>query len=1355
MSIRDGLRGLMIGIRRGPMIPVSDITSGRVKVINDKSSIKVVGANVPTQAQSKGASVQVIPGLGELHVIDTTQPPTAAEVPGSWSRRWMGPGQPFTPIEDSRAKDKESEPRSFQYLPNANAMFTPRIPYGIMGFADLRTYAETVPEVSMCLRLLTEELKSFVPTITDMADTKVDEPATSWMTTAPDRYTPWPVWLSRFLYDVLVYDAGSIYLIRDDHKRIMGARVIDGSTIFVLVDERGEQPAPPAPAFTQVIWGIPKLFLNTYQLWYHPRHPRVDAPYGRTPVEDSLPAVKLLQSLWDFECDKYTVGNVPAALVTCPPEWHDVDKILEYEDTYNARMVGANGERVKLRFMPAGMTVLNTPEITFNDDSYNAAANSVRLAFGIPQSEVGETPTGGLGGSGYAEAMQSSFYRMGLKPLIIYIEGLFNDILTMNGVRDRKFKLAFPVDSLDPEKEEDKNLARFTNGLTMRDEARAASKLPPLGGDEGKFLVTPGQGAQDEDGNGASPFGLPSKVKTPQTGAIKVRPALPEKVTVTKADFVESEHPRSENGEFGDKGGGAKKEGEKPTTPKAARPIREIGADIDAAVKAKKTAPPEIYGKLKQAMRPSRFNPENVLPYHGLYETELEDGTTVRVQLLHYTSYDRIGNGPIGIGTTKHEIEGTVSATDADGNHYNFTGFFHKRTKDDTEAAQAEKELFSRADKIFGIKDPEVTLSAADRSGDLQKATGVSPSDDCYFGAPVSQASTTEMPRQGADDSYIVMVKPANEEGRPAVWKPESGEDKALAASVGGKLYARDAATYLVDRELAENENRYLTPVTFVDELNGEPGSVQMYVPGPEELKSREDVSTYNPSWIEQAAALDYVTGQLDRDGRNWLTHPEDAHRPILIDSDVSFPHDQRPPRSSFVTAMQGEHISPEIKQGLALLAGNHALWMDIESLIDDQQAVEFARLRAQDLFNLNIWPVVEAPKSDATLPSEVVVKAQFEEDKHPRGEGGEFAPKGEGEKKPEAKAPVEPIPPAKRASNFKREASEAKFPIHQKHGELAIWMSDAKTPESRKQLSELATKHGCTMKLSDDRHEVIITPELTAEQQQAKSAKDTAAWDTEEAKRARDFEDSQKRREIVAELGKADEPIAKAYDPDEKRDDTGEWTAGAAGGKETKPAKEEQPEKQKGKVKTTAPTRKATPDGAFSFERYIANPTADSKPADWQNCAYLSPGGRYVTFAQGTHDEIASQYYQNYHEGEQPERHNADQFVSDTGFIRTIPINDDEMGVVVSSTYKLADEQIRKLQAISKRGVSITWDWVDPDGKTVDSGNTIRGLLDQVEKAVMSGELQKIAFEESEHPRANDGEFAPKGGEGGRRRGR
>ncbi len=960
MGLREAFQGFRDGLRKNPTIPVA-------------GSLQQAPA-VPVHVATGIAGFGVAGTQEGIDVVDTLKLPTNANIPGSWTRGWLAPGKPFAQDVSYNQKEAETEPRSFQYVASVNSTITPRIAYGHMPFAELKAYATGIPDTALCINLATEELKSFIPTLVDDNDEKVEIPELEWMTQNPDRFNPWPVWLSRFIFNVMAYDAPAVYKIRqttetdneikktrhgfsrptelvndldesgratphlewccktcgtinkyvytEDLRRagsdragvrcracsnlmtkrqyeevtgtyipdasknrreaarytklyknktvrmrkvagapVVGLRIIDGSTIFALIDERGEQPAPPAPAFTQVIWGVPRMFMNTYQLWYRPRFMRADSPYGKTFIEDALPAVKLMAQLWDYELDKYQIGNIPEAAMTAPPEWKSVDQILKFEDTYNDRMSGNNQERAgRLRFFPYGMTQISTKELTFNRETYDAASNAIRIAAGIPKSEVGEAPEGMLGGKSYAEAMNSSFYRMFIAPLQTFIESLFNDVIKENGYDNVYFKLKFPAESIDPEKEEAKTLSRFAGGLITRNEGRNAIGMEELTDPElGNFIVTPGGkgAAGGDDGSGMGGLeslfggGKPGNMKKPVDVLEDPIDVLKEPIAVK---FMKAASPKLDDDKVIEAG-------------------EAIGVDWDKITIEQLTA--------------------------GMQE-----------ELEHF-------------GTAAHNL---------------------------TDVAQIALDHLN--------EDPEYydKLAAANIEK-LAKTCGVDPRDDEYFGAPIAYGSDVEMPHQGANRSVIVGIGYIGQEPRPAVWKPADGEDSKLRDWVGGELYRRAEAAYLIDRELATDENHHLVPVTWVDDINGVKGSIQHYVKGRDD---RHEVNTYDQDYVEQAAVFDYITGQVDRVNKNWLTHPDDEKRPVLIDNDLSFPvKSDTVLRSTFVDAVRGRELSTKLLDSVYLIIGNHDLWHDLENALGSEAAVQNALKRATDIYKQRRIPEV------------------------------------------------------------------------------------------------------------------------------------------------------------------------------------------------------------------------------------------------------------------------------------------------------------------------------------------------------------------------------------------------------------
>lgn len=397
------------------------------------------------------------------------------------SQAVLGPGAPVSPLLGYYDRLREAEPRTFQYIPGVNATIVPRMGYGLPAFADLKRWAEVVPEVAHIVRMIIREMLNFSPTLYDANGDPLQE---AWLVRHPDGRSSWSVWFSRFLYNVLVYDAPAVFIRRDHHGRPVALRVLDGSTLFVLIDERGEIPEPPSPAFQQIIWGVP--FGRPYradEIWYHPRNPRVDAPYGTSSIEEAITAVQLLERLWDFEISEYTYGTMPNALISAPATWK-MEEIAAYQREFDIMLSGNSALRRRVIFVPEGMKIVATHRPQFNRELYNMAFERVALAFGVPPAELGKLPGEGLGGKGFIRGMQSAFFRQCIGPLKAFVEDFFNDILRQMGLKDYSFALEFPPAELDPAQNVEQTIQLFQAGLLTLNQALARLGMDPVeGGD--------------------------------------------------------------------------------------------------------------------------------------------------------------------------------------------------------------------------------------------------------------------------------------------------------------------------------------------------------------------------------------------------------------------------------------------------------------------------------------------------------------------------------------------------------------------------------------------------------------------------------------------------------------------------------------------------------------------------------------------------------------------------------------------------------------------------------------------------------------------------------------------------------
>jgi len=879
-----------------------------------------------------------------------TENPTQANIPQAWVAALMGPGWPITPfgVGAQRNIGAETEPRSFQYIPQVNATLSPRIGYGLTAFSQLKYWAEQIPEVAMCRRLLVEEMKNFVPQILgpdgnvvqkarvvlerdkqgrplrdefgqlkkiftgeneietddrlrnlrwlttdpwprtrklgatgrrDYGKINLDLPArtdggrgelildsdghvsidkravdvtvtdVAWELARPDRKNAWPLWLSRFLYNVIAYDAVGLYRIRDADTQTIGLRVVDGSTLFLIVDERGEQPEPPAPAFTQIIFGQPRQWFNTYQLWYSPRVLRADSPYGIAPSEDAQVPINFLDQLWQHETAFYTEGTVPEMVFLAPKDW-EPGKVIETERLFNARFAGNPKERRRIKFLPNGFERVETKPHDWPKDSYGAAHDLVALTYGIHPSELGKLQGTGLSGSkGGSEKGEDSHARMGIGPLKEYTEAPFNDILLEADLRGYTFELGAMSTDINPKDNEQMWAVRWSSGMVRRNDALLGVGMDAVSGPAGDAYLMP-QG---------------------------------------KADMV-----YDDSGQM------------RPTTQTA----EQAQAQSDAAVQG------------VQALAAAGTNGAGAAAADDKQQAQQESGKDKAAKPAGAVPAAGGGESDAATQPAKMYVAGFPA----------FAG-------NDSEYWRAKISAFEKAAHVAPVL----------------KHCGVCVDDDSYFGAPVARSQTVLFPEQGANETEIVSIGWDWQERRPALWKPQGGENDLLVQSIGGPLYVREEAAYLLDRAL----RFYLVPLAYVAELDDERGAIIHYVRGNE---PRMLASDYDPSWVEKGAVLDFIAGQTDRSNHNWLTHPDDAMRPLLFDNGLSFPTTEKVIGSAFVTefATSGQPLSPATLASLQALQLD-IVWRDILQLVGDAACAK-AQQRCAMLCDNQCVPLLATP---------------------------------------------------------------------------------------------------------------------------------------------------------------------------------------------------------------------------------------------------------------------------------------------------------------------------------------------------------------------------------------------------------
>jgi 2'-5' RNA ligase len=445
-----------------------------------------------------------------------------------------GPGWPVQPV--TRPEDSEL-PRTLDYPVGINFTLQPRVGYaGLMPIAALKAAYSNVSEVSAPVNLIIRELCSFMPILRDpKTKQKIkDGHPYQWMCISPDRVAPLNVWLARYKKSAKVYAAPAFFM-RKEQDRTVALEYIDGSTLFLIVNSRGNLPEPnevddsikkfaeriqhgcgndlrgldtamPAlardflekqrrrveqgkplvtttPAFTQIIKGVPFSFWDKSQIYFvpEPPAPTVDSPYGETYIERSWAWINIISTMIAFELGHYRTGNTPEGLMMLPKAmFPSMTKLAAGEREWNARMAdGSQVQHARNRWMPEGTQYIATKKPDFPELLYNKAKENILFSIGLPPSEMGDKPNQGLGGKGFESGAAHDVTRQILEAEKEGVEDAFNWVLLKEGVDDAEFYLDYPQEEIDPAQQQEDMWNKFSHGvLTLNDVLTQQGKEP-------------------------------------------------------------------------------------------------------------------------------------------------------------------------------------------------------------------------------------------------------------------------------------------------------------------------------------------------------------------------------------------------------------------------------------------------------------------------------------------------------------------------------------------------------------------------------------------------------------------------------------------------------------------------------------------------------------------------------------------------------------------------------------------------------------------------------------------------------------------------------------------------------------
>lgn len=411
---------------------------------------------------------------------------------------WFGPQQPIAPQAPVDVKG-----RAFDYQSGYNIVYTPRSTEPI-GFEQLRFLADSCDILRLVIETRKDQMGSLGwnikskdkqqqqkgeqnPNKPDPNQKKID--VITEFFKKPDGVLTWKQWLRAILEDLFVVDAVSIY----KRKTVGGApfayELMDGTTIFPLMEDDGRRPHAPDPAFQQITKGVPAADFSIDELLYLPRNVRTNRLYGFPPVQQVILTVNTAILRAVHQLDYYTEGSIPDSIIGTPLDWQP-EQITAFQLQWDEMLAGNLEARRRAKFVPGDFKFQELKQPALKDEYDEWLARVICFAFSIPPTAFIKSVNRASAESSHDQALEE-----GLLPIQLWVKEFMDEIIAQD-FNCPNLEFVWEDDrEVDPETQCTILVDYVNAGIKTRNEVRSVLGDDPIPGEADELMVTTGTGA--------------------------------------------------------------------------------------------------------------------------------------------------------------------------------------------------------------------------------------------------------------------------------------------------------------------------------------------------------------------------------------------------------------------------------------------------------------------------------------------------------------------------------------------------------------------------------------------------------------------------------------------------------------------------------------------------------------------------------------------------------------------------------------------------------------------------------------------------------------------------------------------